>query len=814
MKGKKRLFLMGVLFFVTGCLGSRAVPDGQGSTGGVSEAAKVVVLRDDQGIPHIFADDAGDLFFGLGYTMAGDRLFQMDLYRHVAQGRLSEWFFNLPLGKGARLVQVDMLLKCFELERKTLQACEELAPEMRILLEQFSNGINRLLVDREESHPPMYRFLGVQPEPWSPADVMSVAEIFGVGLGLMGIGTEILHEAMVHAMGEELAEDFFRRLAGGEGWTPRSEGLSNAGSLSRPLEPVSLPHHNLFRTAGALLMPFMPRGSNNWVVSADRSESGLPILANDPHVPLGPAPSFWYHAHIEGAGFSVEGLLYPGYPAFCAAWNGAAAWGVTNVMADQMDLYREKLDPDTPDRYQTADGWKEFEKRTVQCKVRWGRDRSFVLRTGEHGFLIPPEALKSRSARKHPWMTEPICVRYTGTDPAAYFEGQVRLMRARSSEEVKLALERIGQGPTAYNYVWATAEGDIGYHAAGRIPVRADQCGFRPKSGWMPGIEWLGTIPFDDLPSAENPPAGFLHSANERIAPPDYPWYISAEYARPYRSERIRQLLEERERSSVERFQSMHADVYNLASGRALEILWEALSAEGEAGELDDRTRQAREILKGWDRQTSVDSPGAALYEAFYQALIEITFSDEMGEELSESALKVNFAAAKVMESLQEEPEGIWFDKKETLEREGRNAIFVEAFEEAVEACVKEMGPDPGAWAWGKVHRLAIKHPLGGFPLMGRPYRIDDVGYPGDNDTVNGAYFSYDDGRYNVMAGAASRFIVDLGRPEGAWFSCSTGMAGEPSSDFFKNLTAPWYRNEYFFTRLAKTPEDLINSQE
>ena len=325
----------------------------------------------------------------------------------------------------------------------------------------------------------------------------------------------------------------------------------------------------------------------------------------------------------------------------------------------------------------------------------------------------------------------------------------------------------------------------------------------------MPGVEWLGTIPFDDLPSAENPPAGFLHSANERIAPPDYPWYISAEYARPYRSGRIRRLLEERERSSVEWFQSMQADVYNTASGRVLEILWEALSAEKGSEEQDGRSRRALEILKRWDRQTSADSPGAALYEAFYQALIEKTFSDEMGEELSETALKINFAAAKVMESLQEEPEGIWFDKKDTPELEGRDAIFAEAFEEAVEACAKEMGPDPGAWAWGEVHRLSLKHPLGGFPLMGKPYRIDDLGYPGDNDTVNGAYFTYDKGRYNIMAGAASRFIVDLGQPEGAWFSCSTGMAGEPTSDYFKNLTPGWYRNEYFFTRLAKTPEEI-----
>lgn len=832
MKGTKTGVLLGLFFgcaVLQGCMVGKTTYFYEGSLTGKPVSQPVTVVRDEQGVPHIYAQDAGDLFFGLGYVMAQDRLFQMDLYRYVAQGRLCEWFGNRSLSKGMRLVQFDMFMKCFEIQEHTVAALERMPRERRILLERFTEGINQLIQDQDRRPPREYRFLRIKPEIWTVADVMSIPEVFGVGLAAIGMGTEVLYYAMEHTVGEDLTKDFFKRFTGmdpaatqGKDRGPQTSGLYPdrqmhcsrhskhspvAGSAAFPGESA-FQDNNLLGFA-SLLRIGVPQGSNNWVVSGKRSRSGMPILANDPHVPLGFAPSFWYHAHLEGDGFSVAGLLYPGYPAFGAGWNGSTAWGVTNIMADQMDLVREMIDPETPEKYLTPDGWRKFESRQVHCKVRWGRDKTFVLRKGQHGFFLPREVVKSGLSKKYPWFLDPASVRYVKTDPAAYFEGQILLMKARNGERVIDALKKIGLGPTAYNYVWASDQGNVGYQAAGRIPVRADQQGYMPREGWKHDAEWRGTIPFSELPSMENPADGIFQSANEKIVPKDYHWYISTDYARPYRSLRIRELLLEEDPCSAERFMKIQADVYNLAAPKVLEPLFEVLRAEKKSQRLERLELRALDVLETWNVETSSDSAGAALFELFYQQLLVNTFSDDMGKDLSGPLLTTNFIAAKVMDGLLKDPDNFWFDRKGTPGLEGRDAIFLESFRDAVEICRKKMGKDPGTWSWGEIHTLYLGHPFGLIPLLGRPYRIATLGYPGDNDTVNGGYFSVNKNDYKVFAGAASRFIVDFGQPDGAWFNCSTGMAGEPSSEYFKNLSEDWYHNRYFRTLRAENPEDL-----
>ncbi len=801
MKRKALTIVWMALFFLGGCIMGKPSTLYQGEVPGQPVTQAVTVVRDAQGVPHIFAEDPGDLFFALGYTMAQDRLFQMDMYRHVARGRLCEWFGNLPLGKGMRLVQMDMLMKCFELGERAQGALPGMPPDSRRLLDRFTEGINQFVSESRDNRPVEYRLLCIEPGPWTAADVMSIPELFGVGLSLIGIGSEILHEAMEQTMGPRLTRDFYRRYTGLP--LPDPEGPVPGGTAAEARWFGNL------LLAGNVLRLGVPQGSNNWAVSGSRSENGKPLLGNDPHVPLGPAPSFWYHAHIQGGGFSVEGLLYPGHPTFGAAWNGNVAWGVTNMMADQTDLFRERLDPGDPDRYETPDGWKRFETRPVKCTVRLGRDRTFVLKKGTHGFLVPREALDSRYARKYPWLLDPVSLQYVATDPGAYFHGQVLLMKARDSAQVKAALEQIGRGPTAYNYVWACRDGDIGYHAAGIIPIRGAGQGFSVKDGWKPGVGWRGTVPFQKLPARENPPDGILATANEKIAPPDYPWYIAVEYAAPYRVDRIRQLLGKKELCSAEGFQKIQADVYNLAAAPYLRILKEVYSGSGERDALTDPERRALDSLLSWDRQTAADSRGAALFEVFLQHLLEETFADEMGKELAGPALATNFMAAKVMKSLLKDPDNPWFDRQGTDGVEGRDRIFRESFRKTVKVCRKEMGKNQEDWSWGKIHTLKMGHPFGLMPLTSRSFRIGTYPYPGDNDTVNGGYFMFDEERYPVVAGAASRFVVDLARPSGAWFNCSTGMAGEPSSPYFKNLTAGWIHDQYFWTPLAPRPEEI-----
>ena len=789
-----------------GCLIAKDSPIYRGEVPGMPLDSRVHIVRDDQGIPHIFSDHREDLFFGLGYTMAQDRLFQMDLYRHAASGRLAEWFGNIPLGRDVRLVQADILLRCFELEERARTTASRMAPEAAALLEHFVDGINHFIDGEKDPRPFEYKTMRIDPEPWSVVDVMTLPDVFGLGIALINLETEIVVDAIAQLAGEDMAEDFFRHYR-----TVRrgDRGRSDDGEIALGGAPIAREGTALLRLVRAL--PWAaPKGSNNWTVSGARTATGLPLLANDPHVPLGSAPSFWHHAHIEGDGFSVVGLLYPGYPAFGTAWNGEVAWGVTNIMADQIDILRERIDMgEEGDRYLRPDGWKALVSREERCKVRFGRDRRFRLRKVDQGFLVPPEVMDTDYGREFPWTTDPASIRYVEIDHASFFEGHVALMKASSGSDVKDALRKVCEGPTAFNYVWATREGDIGYHAAGRIPVREGREGSRIRDGSDPMARWIGTIPFDELPDNENPVKGFLATANERVAADDYPHYITHDYVRPYRSMRIHDQLRGNESASTPDMMILQGDVHNLAAKALIPMIEDALDAGSGSEGLSEEEQEALDVLTRWDRETGTESPGAALYEIFHQRLLELTFGDEMGETLSELVLMNSLLSAKVMDGLLDEPQSLWFDRTDTEEREGRDDILVDAFRAAVKGARKALGRDVEGWAWGEIHRLRMGHPFGLVPMLCRSCRIGSFPYGGDNDTVNGGYFISRKGRFPVVAGAASRIVVDCSRPDGAWFNCSTGMAGSPASPYFDNLNEGWRRHDYFWTALAKGPEEV-----
>lgn len=800
------VFLVLSISLATACYSQKQASPAEESRRGLPVRGKVVIARDAQGVPHIQARDPGDLFFGLGFAMAQDRLFQMDFYRHAAQGRLCEWFGNLPLGQGMRLIQVDLFLKCFAFGERGRQAYSRIAAQERFLLDRFVEGINSGILQRKDSRPFTYRLLLTEPEPWTPEDVLAQAEVFGLGLALIGAQTEILGEWMKRACGRELAEDFLRRYSG-----QADPGGGEELRHDRPPQPEILlaSPWKAFHALCSFLGAAMPRGSNNWAVAPHLSASGLPMLANDPHVPLGMAPSFWYHAVLEGEGFAVQGLLYPGYPAFAAGWNGHVAWGVTNLMADQIDLAKERLESVPQPRRLTPSGWQPLTSRHVTCRVRLGRDRSFeVLETGA-GFLVPVEVMENEYSRKAPWLLEPISLRYVDTDPAAFFEGQIRLMAASDSAGLLAALREISQGPTAFHYVWADRAGEIGAHAAGKIPERPDGQGSRMREAWAEETEWVGYVPFESLPAERSPRRGFVHSANERIAPAGYPWYITDDNVRPFRSMRIRDFLSSGKQFRPEDFMALQSDLENLPARTLVPLLLNATEGPRRSGKLLPSEIDTLGILEKWDMKTEARSAAAALFELFHQSLLEETFQDEMGKDLSEALLRVNVGASKVLDDLLDEPESVWFDRRDTPQKETRDEAILAAFRRACRKAEQWMGKDPSKWAWGKIHTLYLGHPLGLVSWVGAPFRIGVLECPGDNDTVSGFHFMAGPKGFPVFAGPASRMIVDLARTDGAWFNCSTGMSGEPFSPYFENLASGWYRNEYFWTCRAAAPERI-----
>ena len=726
----------------------------------------VEVYRDRWGVPHIYADNAEDLFFAQGYVTAQDRLWHMEFNRRVASGTLSEIL-------GEATLDTDRFIRTLGWRQVAGAEVEALQGETLTLLEAYAAGVNAFIDSHRGSLPLEFTILAFEPEPWTPADSVAWAKAMAWDLG-GNWEAELLRAQLMEAVGEEKAAELAPPYPDSAPLIVPPEvgdygSLGIGGLLARSAELEK------FLSGGPGV------GSNNWVVDGSKSATGQPLLADDMHLGL-QMPSIWYEVHLVGGGFNVEGYSFPGVPGVVVGHNEDIAWGVTNLGPDVQDLYLENLNPANPDQYEYQGQWVDMEILEEVIEVS-GQDPVLErVQLTRHGPIITPVVED---------LSEVIAFRWTALEPNRLVEALFMLDGASNWEEFRGALEL--WAVPSQNFVYADVEGNIGYQAPGQIPIRAEgHTGLVPVPGWTGEYEWQGYIPFDELPSVFNPATHFLVTANNKVVGDDYPYMLAYDFALGHRAQRVAALLESKEVLGVEDFQRIHADTYSLAA----EIFTPYLLQIEPEGFLQER---ALNELRGWDYRCEAESTGAAIFHVFYMKLVENTFGDELGEELMAEYVGAWTWHHIALEKMIQEGDNPWFDDVTTPEKETRDYIVLRSFADALDYLGNRLGDVPHAWEWGRLHGATFVHqPLGesGIAPLEMIFNRGPVKVGGSANTVNAAGFDPEE-PYATTDGVSQRLIVDLSDFDNSLSTHSTGQSGLPFHKHYDDMISLWRAVEY-----------------
>ena len=719
-----------------------SLPQTSGSMEMAGLEADAHIARDDHVIPHIFAGSAHDAFYALGVAHAQDRLWQMEITRRALRGRVAEML-------GQPGVDSDIFFRTMGLGPAADTAAEHLPADVRAALDAYAAGVNAVIEAPGFVPPPEFQILMIEPEPWTPADTVVVYK--AIALDLFGNAfQEPARTALVEALGAERAAEFIGRYPDD---APRSLSMADLGldtpdtadneENEAPDEPVQGPEDN------------GRDGSNNWVLDGSRTVSGLPILANDPHLGLR-APAIWYLARMSTPDVSVVGATLPGTPFVTLGRNDNIAWGFTNTGPDVGDLHAVTEAAVTGSREETI-------------HVRFGNDITLTRRETATGPVLDPEHFdypvpEGADFFALQWMLDEPDDATTGVG--------MHILEGEDWQDFVDAV-RSFVAPQQ-NMVFAARDGDIGFYAPARIPVR-DAEG-----------NWVSTIPFDELPHTRNPERGFIATANNKIVPDGYPHYLTDEWYGVSRISRIYEGIQSAEHHDLDSMEALQTDTVSFMARQVLPVLLTA-QPQTEAG------RTALDMLDGWNADMAVDRPEPLVYAAWMRELGRAVYADELGE------LFQNWYADRrlfMTAVLTGELDG-WCDDVATEGTETCVDLLGPALDTAMADATLRYGNDIAAWRWGDVHQARHAHtPFSDFPVLSDWFTIRTP-VPGDGSTVNVAHYSFRTPGYDVYHGASYRALYDMADPDASRFMITTGQSGNVMSRHYDDLAPMWGRGEY-----------------
>jgi penicillin amidase len=755
------LVVLLVLILITPLAGwlylRRSLPQTSGGVRLTGLAGSVEVIRDRAGIPYIYAPSDHDAIFALGYVHAQDRLWQMEMQRRIGAGRLAEVLGEAPL-------KTDQFLRTLGVYRAAEASWPYLGPEVQAALQAYADGVNAFLAERHPL-PPEFVILGFKPEPWRPADSLVWAKMMAWNLGET-YGEDLLEAQAIAALGPERAGQLLPAYPANAPVILPKDALAAADELLEIRQTLQ----EQLGLGGEHV------GSNNWVVAGTRTASGKPLLANDPHLGA-QIPSIWYLAGIHGDRLHAVGSTLPGLPAVVIGHNAQIAWGVTNLGPDVQDVFVERINPANPNQYEVNGKWADVQIVAEEIKVKGKKEPiHWAARATRHGPLISDVTSYRGQALALRWPAlEP-----DDTTMMAFWG----VNYATNWNDFTAAL-RFYVGPSQ-NFVYADTAGNIGYYGPGRIPIRAKGDGSAPAPGWNDDYAWTKWIPFEQLPHAYNPKDGYIVTANNRVTPDNYPYFISKRWAAPYRSQRITELLTAKTGLTPEDFGRIQADQ---RSAQAQELLPFLLTVQPKTPE---QTR-AVELLRQWDGVVSAGSAAAAIYEAWYAQLHTALLADDIGGELDKLATRQSpiFLAHALTGS-----DGVWCDDVLTPDRENCQDTTRKALDEALKDLKKRMGDDMAKWQWGKIHAMQFPHnPFSQVaPLKQLFHRSVVIG--GDGFTVSPAPFKLT-AAYDTQHLPSYREIIDLADLSNSRFMHTTGQSGHFLSPHYADLLERWRKVEY-----------------
>ena len=704
---------------------------------GLKEAA--TVLRDEKGMAYIYAKNPDDAFLALGFITAQDRLFQMELIRLFATGRIGEMI-------GERGEPVDIRMRTIGFHRHAKRHAGILDPQTKLSIQKYVDGVNVYIKNCSSEHHLEFKLAGIKPGLWEPTDVLAIMYLMSWN-SAANIETEIIAQMLVEKVGIEQAKEIFPLNL-------NPDDLSPGSTLSKT-HAYELSGINL-ASDQSLLAYLQDRplhvGSNNWTTGPRLSSGGKPIVANDPHLDSRVLPGPWYPCGIITPEFRMVGVSIPGIPSIVVGRNEHVAMGVTNAYADAQDLYVETLDPKDPNRYLEGDKSLPFEvlteKLTIKDKNASGgkKEKEIKIRLTRRGPVVSGVLPGLKTAKV-------LTLRWAPFETMGPLLGTEQLMSARSIEDVRKALSQFDI--MMLNFVFADKEGNIGWIASGKLPIRSQGDGTVPYVVKDSKDNWSGWIPFDKMPQIYNPQRGWVGTCNHDTVGKNYPYYYSSHLSPSYRYRRLIQLMEKPGKKSVDDHWQFQRDAVNLMAKEIAPIMAQALRKH-------EATKELGDILSQWDYVDHPDQPAPIIFQAVYRELALLVFQDELGEDLAMTMLNNWYFWQERLQQMVLEGTSSWFDNILTKDvKETRDTLFHQAALTAVNKLRASLGKDLKEWKWGKMHTIEFVSPIRregfGKGLLGDgPYS-----FLGSGETLGRGIYEFKD-PFRVTLSASLRMVVDL----------------------------------------------------
>jgi penicillin amidase len=791
----KKTFLTAVSLsgFVGGTyslLARRPVPQKNGTQHLDGLHDSIEIITDHYGVPHIYARNEDDLYFAQGYIHAQERLWQMELNRRIGSGQLSEIF-------GPILLETDRFCRRLGLHRIAAEQVKGLPDTDRRILEAYSRGVNAFIRNNSHQIPVEFTLLSIIPEPWKPAHTILWGRLQGWSLS-GNWETELIRARLIAKLGVE------RAVKLEAGYDPRHPLIVPPGVEYNGTNADLLEQYELIQELSGF---GMLGGSNNWVVDGTMTETGAAILCNDPHLGQA-APSIWYECHLVAEDIDVIGASFPGSPGIIIGHNQHIAWGVTNAISDVEDLYIEKFHPDDPSQYEFMGQWEQAQVIQEEIKVKgWDTPVIEEVRITRHGPVITatPEASGSSPSLMYgkaiTAAQPPMALRWPAVEQFKMVSAVYNLNRATNWDQFREALRDWDVPPQ--NFVYADCKGNIGYIMAGAIPIRARGQALLPSPGWTGEYEWMGYIPFDELPQTYNPEQHFIVTANNRVVDDTYPYYITHEWLNGYRAQRICNLLTCKSKLTLSDMATIQADQYSIP---ATEIVPYILELKANT----PLKRAAQEILQTWDYVLGPDSIGATIYTTFLRKLTHIVFESMLGDDslLAKNYLGIatsilaglngyaNRSVPLLIRLLKERDDNWFANSVITNGPTSWNTALERAFDAAIEDCQERLGSNILHWQYGLIHKMTFRHALGAVKSLEKSFNRGPFPAGGDGDTVNMGNVSPANPE-EVIAIPSYRQIIDLGNLSNSLSIHVPGQSGHPASKHYDDFIQLWRETQY-----------------
>jgi len=768
---------------------SSSLPQYAGEISSSKITSNIEVYRDSFAVPYIFAQSDEDVAFALGFLHAQERMFTMDLIRRAGEGRLSEIL-------GEKAIPFDKMFRTVGINRNIAKNLSKYDPTVMKILVAYSNGVNQYLKDRTGAYAIEFDVLGYEPEQWKPIHSLIVIKMMAWELNISW-WTDLSFAELIQKLGKEkvleILPDYPENAP-----TIIADNFKYLPAINSTLAETDKAFRQMMGWTGTHI------GSNNWVVNANKSVSGKPIIANDPHLAFS-APGKWYAAVIKSKDWNAAGVTLPGVPGVVIGKGSNISWVLTNVMNDDADFYVEKLDS-SKTKYFIDRQWEKLKIIKDTIKVKDSKDQVITIKETHRGPIISDIHTFKFVYNKDDQKIPPISMRWSGNEFSDEMLAFHKLNKAKNWNEFRDAVKYFGI--PGQNFVYADAQGNIGYIMGARIPLRSSNNSTLVFDGTTSENDWKGFVPTQEIPFIFNPAENFIASANNKTLK-NFKYHISNLWEPSSRIDRVRELLTSKQKHSVNDFKNYQMDQvspyvrtitpYILKSFEGIKVK-------------DKNLNTSLDLLRKWDFEMNKYSQTPVIYSVFLKYLLKNIYYDEMGDDLYNRFMFLANVPYRSLLQILEKPQSIWFDDISTPRREMREEIIRKSLADALSYLEENFGKDLTNWQWGTMHKVTFKHAFSGnFSLLDKYINIGPFEIGGDGTTINNTeypfaesieeYSMFRHNEFDNVLGPSMRFIYDFANPDEFYLVLTTGESGNVMSDNYKDQTPLWLKGKYLKIR-------------